>query len=212
MKKIGVIGSGIVATTLAAGFLKHGYQVMIGSRDKAKRDELEKSTGAKAGTFEEVAAFAEIVVLSVKGSAAESIASSLATHLSGKTVIDTSNPIADLPPQNGVLHFFTTLESSLMESLQKKASGANFVKAFNCVGSAHMIDPKFELKPTMFICGNNSSAKNEVKELLLKVGWEIEDMGNAEAARAIEPLCILWCIPGMRENRWNHAFKLMKSK
>jgi hypothetical protein len=35
-------------------------------------------------------------------------------------------------------------------------------------------------------------------------------MGGAEAARAIEPLCILWCIPGFRQNDWVYAFKLLK--
>jgi Predicted dinucleotide-binding enzymes len=212
MKKIGIIGSGIVASTLAGGLVKHGYHVMIGSRDKIKRDELEKKTGAKSGTFEEVAAFGEIVILSVKGTVAESVVTSLSPMLKGKTVIDTTNPIADLPPQNGVLHFFTTLESSLMEQLQKKAPEAHFVKAFSCVGSAFMIDPGFDQKPSMFICGDHNDAKNEVTELLKKVGWEVEDMGNVESARAIEPLCMLWCIPGMRENRWNHAFKLLKGK
>jgi 8-hydroxy-5-deazaflavin:NADPH oxidoreductase len=111
-----------------------------------------------------------------------------------------------------VLHYFTTLEESLFERLQKLAPKANLVKAFNSVGNAFMIDPEFELKPTMFICGNNDSAKKSVATLLQNVGWEVEDMGNMESARAIEPLCMLWCIPGMRENKWNHAFKLMKSK
>jgi predicted dinucleotide-binding enzyme len=97
-----------------------------------------------------------------------------------------------------------------MERLQKTAVKADFVKAFNSVGNAFMIDPEFELKPTMFICGNNVSAKKEVSALLENVGWEVEDMGNAESARAIEPLCILWCIPGLLQNRWNHAFKLLK--
>ena len=212
MKKIGIIGSGIVAKTLASGFVKHGYHVMIGSRDKAKHDELEKLTGAKAGTFEEAAAFGEMNVLSVKGLVAESVIASLTAQLAGKTVIDTSNPIAELPPDNGVIHFFTTFDSSLMERLQKKAPEVNFVKAFSCVGSHFMIDPKFESKPTMFICGNNANAKKDVVSLLDKIGWETEDMGFVEAARAIEPLCMLWCIPGMRENRWNHAFKLLKSK
>jgi len=35
-------------------------------------------------------------------------------------------------------------------------------------------------------------------------------MGKVEAARAIEPLCILWCIPGMIRGQWMHAFKLLK--
>lgn len=63
----------------------------------------------------------------------------------------------------------------------------------------------------MFICGNNADAKNGVIEILERFGWEIEDMGLVEAARAIEPLCILWCIPGFLHNQWMHAFKLLKA-
>jgi len=212
MKKIGIIGSGIVAKVLATGFIKHGHPVMLGSRDKSKRELLQKEIGALTGTFEETASFGDIVIFAVKGTAAESVISSLTDRLSGKTVIDTTNPIAEKPPVNGVIQFFTSLEESLLERLQKLAPGVNFVKAFNSIGNAFMIDPEFEIKPTMFICGNNASAKKDVTNLLEKVGWEIEDMGNAESARAIEPLCMLWCIPGILENKWNHAFKLLKKR
>jgi predicted dinucleotide-binding enzyme len=126
-------------------------------------------------------------------------------------VIDATNPIADAAPENGVLKFFTDLSSSLMEELQKKFSQANFVKAFSCVGNALMVNPDFGgTKPTMFIAGNNDDSKKAVKQILDSFGWEIEDMGKVEAARAIEPLCILWCIPGFLENKWMHAFKLLK--
>lgn len=211
MKKIGIIGSGIVGKTLAGGLVKHGYQVMIGSRDKAKLEELKKETGASTGTFGEAAGFGDIVVLTVKGVASEALVGSLRDILAGKTVLDTTNPIAEKPPISGVLHFFTSLDESLMERLQKLAPEANFVKAFNSVGAYFMIDPKFELTPTMFICGNNAQAKNDVGSLIRELGWEVEDMGNIEAARALEPLCMLWCIPGLRENKWGHAFKLMKT-
>ena len=210
MKKIGIIGSGIVAKVLATGLSRHGYTVMLGSGDKEKREKLNKETGLMTGSFVESALFGEIIILAVKGTSAEKVVSTLKEQLSGKTVIDTTNPIADKPPVNGVIQYFTSLEESLMERLQKTAVNANFVKAFNSVGNSFMIDPEFELKPTMFICGNNVSAKEEVSALLTKVGWEAEDMGNAESARAIEPLCMLWCIPGFIGNRWNHAFKLLK--
>jgi len=62
----------------------------------------------------------------------------------------------------------------------------------------------------MFICGNDPDAKRVVSEVLQDFGWEAEDMGAAESARALEPLCQLWCIPGLRSNQWNHAFKLLK--
>jgi predicted dinucleotide-binding enzyme len=74
-----------------------------------------------------------------------------------------------------------------------------------------MVNPKFPGgKPTMFICGNNGKAKEMVREVLTQFDWETEDMGAIEAARAIEPLCMLWCIPGISQNKWAHAFKLLK--
>lgn len=213
--KVAVIGSGIVGETLAGGFLKYGHQVMRGTRSPEKLRDWAAKAGSHAstGTFDKAAQFGELVVLAVKGTAAEnSIQLCGAANLAGKTVIDATNPIADAPPVNGVLQFFTGPNESLMERLQKKAPQAHFVKAFSCVGNAFMVNPNFGgLKPTMFICGNNEGAKAKTRELLTQFGWETEDMGAIEAARAIEPLCMLWCIPGLRAGTWNHAFKLLKS-
>ena len=210
MKKIGIIGSGVVGKVLATGFNKHGYMVMLGSGDKSKREQFKKETGIQTGTFDETAVFGDIIILAVKGSVAENVISSLSGKILGKVVIDATNPIAEKPPVNGVIQYFTSLDNSLMERLQKLVPEAHFVKALNSVGNAFMIDPDFGQKPSMFICGNNASAKKDVASLLEKVGWEVEDMGNVESARAIEPLCILWCIPGFRENKWSHALKLLK--
>ncbi len=85
------------------------------------------------------------------------------------------------------------------------------MKAFSCVGNALMVNPSLPGgKPTMFVCGNDEGAKRQVTGILDQFGWETEDMGAAEAARAIEPLCMLWCIPGFRKNDWVHAFKLLR--
>ncbi len=214
MKKVGILGSGIVARTLGNGFLKHGYEVMLGSRDTGKLAEWKEKGGAMAhtGSFGDTARFGDIIVLAVKGSmACEVIDMAGPDNLHWKTVIDTTNPIADAPPENGVLRFFTNLEESLLERLQTRFPEIHFVKAFNSVGSAYMVDPQFAEKPTMFTCGNNDASRKEVHEILVKFGWEIEDMGKAAAARAIEPLCMLWCIPGMLQGRWNHAFRLIKA-
>lgn len=211
--KIGILGSGPVAQALAGAFIKYGYQIMLGSRNPEKLKVWQEHTGhgVQTGSFEEAAQFGELVVLAVKGVAAES-ALKLAglNNLKDKTIIDVTNPIADLAPDNGVLRFFTTLDQSLMEQLQLLAPDSNFVKAFNSVGNAVMVDPNYgDIKPTMFICGDNDQAKEAVTEILEKFGWEVADMGGKEAARAIEPLCILWCIPGLLRNEWNHAFKLL---
>jgi 8-hydroxy-5-deazaflavin:NADPH oxidoreductase len=213
MAKVAILGSGDVGKALAKGFLKHGYQVAIGSDHLEKLAEFKRENPQmETATFEQAAQLGDIVVLCVKGTVAEKIVEKVKTYISGKTVIDATNPIADAPPQNGVLKFFTSLEESLMERLQKIAPEAQFVKAFNSIGSELMINPHFRdnTKPTMFICGNNYAAKKNVHEILEKFGFEIEDMGKAESARAIEPLCILWCIRGFLRNEWAHAFKLLK--
>jgi predicted dinucleotide-binding enzyme len=213
MKKIGIIGSGIVAKTLGAGFVKHGYQVMLGTRNLEKLKEWQASQGdqAKIGSFEDAAVYGDIIVLAVKGTAAkQALDLTGASSIQSKTIIDATNPISNREPVNGVLHFFTNQNESLMEQLQSAYPLSNFVKAFSSVGSAAMVNPKFSIKPSMFICGNDEEAKSQVAEIVNQFGWEVEDMGAVEAARAIEPLCMLWCIPGFLNNQWSHAFKLLK--
>jgi predicted dinucleotide-binding enzyme len=214
MEKIAVLGSGPVGQTLADGFIKHGYSVMRGSREPAKLEAWKSAAGDKGriGSFEDAASFGDIIVLAVKGGAAESVLELAGLrNLEGKTILDTTNPIADKPPVNGVIQFFTGPNESLMERLQAKAPAARFVKAFSCVGNAFMVNPSFaDQKPTMFICGSNADAKRQANDVLKRFGWEVEDFGDIESARAIEPLCMLWCIPGMRGGGWSHAFKLLK--
>jgi len=210
--KVGVLGSGDVAKTLAGGFIKHGHQVKLGTRSPAKLVQWASTDRSVAlGTFAEAAQFGELVVVAVKGTAArEALELAGKSNVAGKTIVDATNPIADAPPVNGVLKFFTNLDESLMERLQNAFPEAHFVKAFSSVGNACMVNPQFQGgKPTMFICGNSESAKAAVRGVLDQFGWETADMGKAEAARAIEPLCMLWCIPGFLRNDWVHAFKLL---
>ena len=210
---IGVIGSGVVGETLANGFLAHGHQVTRGSRDPSKLAAWAAAAAprGRAGTFEEAARAGDLVVLAVKGTGAISAVEACAAAIAGKTVVDTTNPIADAPPVNGVLRFFTGPNESLLEQLQARVPQARFVKAFSCVGSALMVNPALSGgRPTMFVCGNDDAAKQQVAGLLDQLGWDTEDCGAAEAARAIEPLCMLWCIPGFRRNDWVHAFKLLR--
>ena len=212
--KIGIIGSGIVGRVLGTAFLEEGDRVMLGTRN-VKKEEVVKwkseNQRGEVGTFSETASFAELIVLATGGAVTlDAISQAGIENFSGKIVIDTTNPIAAKPSINGVLQFFTSLDRSLMEDIQQHIPEAKVVKAFNSVGNALMYKPKFKDVPTMFICGNDNDAKQEVRNILKKFGWDTEDMGKVESARAIEPLCILWCIPGMLENRWTHAFKLLK--
>lgn len=210
--KIGIIGSGVVAQTLAAGFIRHGHEVTLGTRDVSKlADFAARTPGARVAGGAEAAAFGDVVVLAVKGGAALQAARDAGAGLEGKPVLDATNPIADAAPVDGVLPYFTGRNESLMEWLQEAHPRARFVKAFNSVGAARMVDPDFgATRPTMFIAGNDADAKATATTLLAQLGWEAADMGSAVAARAIEPLAMLWCIPGFREGSWMHAFKLLR--
>jgi len=214
--KIGIIGSGIVGQVLAKAFLSEGFEVMLGTRNPAKEEVVKwkkDNPNGEAGSFEETAKFGDLLVLATGGSVAiDAIKLAGIDNFNNKTVIDATNPIAAAPPVNGVIKFFTNLDESLMETIANVIPGAKLVKAFNSVGNSLMYKPAFAGgPPTMFICGNDADAKNTVTSILTNFGWETEDMGSIEAARAIEPLCILWCIPGMLRNQWTHAFKLLKS-
>ena len=212
MPTFGVLGSGDVGQVLAKGLKDHGYQVRIGSRTPAKLAKYSKEMGITAGTFGEVGRWGEALVLSVLGSAAESVMELVGKEqVTGKLIIDTTNPLTEDPPEQGVLRSFTGPNESLMERLQRAYPAAHFVKAFNSVGSARMVDPDFQgVRPTMFYCGNDAGAKATVARVLDQFGWETADMGGVLAARAIEPLAMLWCIPGFLEDSWTHAFKLLR--
>ena len=214
--KIGILGSGLVGRVLGTAFITEGNEVMLGTRNVTK-DEIVKwlaeNPGAKAGSFEDTASFGDLIVLATSGDITAGVIKTAGyQNFAGKVVIDATNPIDHTrAPVNGVLPFFSKPEGSLMEHLQAIIPEAKLVKAFNSVGNSFMYKPDFNgQKPTMFICGNDEDANKSVTAIVDSFGWETADMGKAESARAIEPLCILWCIPGILNNQWTHAFKLLK--
>jgi len=192
--KIGILGSGEVAQSLGSGFLAHRHQPMLGTRDQAKlSDWVARNPGGAVGSPSDAAVFGELLVLAVKGAAAaDALRGAGVANLEGKIVIDATNPIADAPPKNGVLKFFTNLDESLMERLQREFAGPRFVKAFNSVGSACMVDPKFKGgRPTMFICGDDEKAKDgrrDSRGVRLGDGGHGRSRGGASHRAAVHAL------------------------
>lgn len=214
--KIGILGSGAVGKALAIGITSEGNEVMLGTRDPKASKITEWLSGAgkgiTAGTFDETAGFGEMIVLCPLYRAIDEVINLAGKkNFEGKIVIDTTNPIAEEPPVNGVLKYVKTAEGSAGEHIQNMLPNSHVVKAFNSIGSGYMYKPKFEDgQPTMFICGNNDEAKSTVTGLLEKFGWDVMDSGGIEASNALEGLCIIWCARGFKEGQWNHAFKLLK--
>jgi predicted dinucleotide-binding enzyme len=208
--KAGILGSGDVAKALAAGFLGRGDAVMMGTRDPAKLNEwLEQHPKASVGSFKDAATFGEIVIVATRGTAAVSVIESAgAAAFDGKLVIDATNPLRfdETGPQLAV-----GFNDSLGEQVQRALPGARVVKAFNTVGSQHMVHPQFDGgPPTMFFAGNDDGAKQTVAAILRDFGWDVADLGGIESARYLEPMCMAWVVYGRGAGNWHHAFKLLR--
>lgn len=212
-KSYALLGTGDVAQSLARGLRALGHPVMLAGRDAnataAKLAAFAAETGVRTGDYAQAAAFGDAVFLAVKGSSAAEALKAAGPALQGKLVIDATNPIADAPPEHGVLRFFTGPNDSLGERLQRDFPALRLVKAFNTVGAGLFFRPQLSGIGSMFIAGNDEAAKAEVAELVRAFGWEPYDCGRIEAARATEPLCQLWCLPGLLRNDWVHAFKVI---
>ena len=209
--KIGILGSGEVGKALARGFLAHGHQVRIGSREPEKLRDFVESAGANisAGTFAETAEFGELIVLALLGVATDA-ALRLAgpTNFAGKVVIDATNPLdfsGGMPPK-----LFIGTTDSLGERIQRWLPDAQVVKAFNTVGNAFFVNPDFPGgPPDMFIVGNHDDAKQVVADICRRFGWGVIDLGGIDASRYLEPMCMVWVLHGARSGSWNHAFKML---
>jgi predicted dinucleotide-binding enzyme len=213
---IGIIGSGAVGRTIGAGLAHVGHTVMIGSRtpqsDALREWKSSAGPNARTGTLQETAAFGDVMIVATKYEGTHN-ALTLAgiDAFAGKVVIDTTNPISSPPTPEGLIGYSVGTTDSAAENIQRWLPAARVVKAFSVIGSRDMVNPSFPGgAPDMYICGNDAAAKQTVTALLRELGWtSVIDCGLIEAARAIEPLAILWCIYGFRTGGWRHGFRIL---
>jgi predicted dinucleotide-binding enzyme len=198
---------------MGTGCIDLGYSVKLGSRqpDSQRTKEWVQGSGenASAGTYEEAAAFANVIILATRGSATEAaVRSAGLANFSGKIVIDVTNPL-DFP-ENQPPQLFTSAADSLGERLQALLPDARVVKAFNSVGANLFVKPDFGgERADMFLAGNDPEAKRIISGLCDKWHWRAVDVGGIDAARALEALVLLWMRYGTVTGKWNHAFKLV---
>jgi 8-hydroxy-5-deazaflavin:NADPH oxidoreductase len=208
--KIGILGSGSAGQTLGRGLLGLGHTVMIGSGDPAKLDPWLQDAGpaASAGTFADAAHFGDVVILSVRGSAAEKVLESAGLDsFDAKVLIDASDPLDFSSGRPGL---FVGTTDSLGERVQRFVPRAFVVKAFNIVVADVMINPSLSGgEPDMFIAGNDDQAKQVVTGLLTEFGWPVVDLGDIENARWLEALSLAWVVYSHRTGKTHHAFKLV---
>jgi predicted dinucleotide-binding enzyme len=199
--RIAILGSGAVGQALSRGLARHGHDVVIGTRKESVED-LPVATPDKAVQD------ADLVFLSVLGTAAVDVVTGLGEQLRGKVVVDTTNP---LDFSSGAPALFVGHTDSLGEQVQRAVPEAHVVKAYNIVGNALMVDPDVPGgPPTMLIGGNSDEAKAKVTDLLESTGWDVVDLGGIEVSRHLEPMCIAWVLCGFRTGSWQHAFRLLR--
>jgi len=197
--RIGVLGTGVVGKTVATKLIEVGHEVKMGSREAGGENALGWASGAgenaSEGSFADAASHGELVVNATSGMhSLEALEAAGAENLAGKTLMDIANPLdfsKGMPPTLLVCN-----EDSLGESIQRAFPDASVVKALNTVSAGVMVDPSSLGEATdIFVCGNESSAKAQVIELLETFGWlsgDILDLGDITAARGTEMYLPLW--------------------
>lgn len=209
--KIGVIGAGNVGGALGKLWARKGHEILFGVRDPqaASLQELLKSAdgNARAANVRDAASFGELIVLATPWPATEEAIKS-AGSLAGKVLVDCTNPLA--PDLSGLV---IGTNNSAAEEVSRWAQGAKVVKAFNTIGAVNFENPRFgSQSASMFICGDDASAKSMVATLAAELNFDVVDTGPLIAARWLEPLAMLWIHLAFKQGLGptGHAFKLLR--
>jgi 8-hydroxy-5-deazaflavin:NADPH oxidoreductase len=181
--QLGILGTGHVATTLAAAWSSK-HEIALGSRDPAVKD-----VGHRVVPLADAITAADVVVNAILGAVAVEVISGIPAGIfGGKTLIDVANattPSFDLVYPN----------SSLAEQLQDARPDANVVKTLNSTAITFGVNPA-QLGPTsVFLSGNSDQAKAQAAELLQDLGWsadDIIDLGGVHTARGPEHYLVLF--------------------
>lgn len=197
--KVGVLGTGAVGQTLAGKLVSVGHQVVMGARqagnDRAAAWAASAGPSASAGTFADAAAHGDLIVNATAGTASlDALDAAGADNLAGKVLVDVANPLdfsAGMPPSLSVCN-----TDSLGERIQQRFPEARVVKTLNTVNADVMVQPGIVPgSHTMFLCGNDATAKQEVRTLLESFGWrpaDLLDLGDIGGSRGMEMYLPLW--------------------
>lgn len=211
-KTVAILGTGVVGISLAKGFAARGAQVIFATRDAGGNKAVEAVAAvptARTATFAEAAQRADMAVVALPWSGLEAGLKAAGEHnLAGKLVIDASNP---LDFSSGAPQLAIGFTDSAGEHVQRLLPLAKVVKAFNTIGAAHMVEPKFaDGTPDMFIAGNDAGAKGETVAILRTFGWrDAIDFGDITTSRLLEPLAMMWITYGLRNDHWTHGVSFL---
>lgn len=208
--KIGILGTGVVGQTIAEKLVQLGHQVMMGTRSKvetlsktgkdnfgrpAVSEWLKNNSKVQFGTYSEASSFGEFLVNATSGvGSVEALKQAGENNLANKVLLDISNPLdfsKGMPPTLTICN-----TDSLGEQIQRTFPKTKVVKSLNTLTAYLMVNPKLLPEPTnIFLNGNDSNAKAEVKKLLSSFGWnekDIIDMGDISTSRGTEQILPIW--------------------
>jgi len=204
--KIAIIGAGHVGGALGKAWAKAGHYIIFGVRNPGKGKTqpplAEIGVGATSMTLPDAARSSEIIVLATPWQAVPDAINALG-DLRGKVLIDCTNPLS--LAGDGSLSLSLGSTTSGAEEVEKLATGAHVVKAFNTYGWENFADAAYPnaagLKPVMFYCGDHDAAKETVHQLAADLGFEPVDTGGLGMARSLEPMALLWIRLSIRTGR-----------
>lgn len=208
--KIGIIGAGDVGGTLGMRWRQKGHEIMFGVRNRKSQNvqkliELDKNL--KFGEIRETVVFGDVIVFAVPWTSVEETIL-IAGNLTDKILIDPTNPLT--PDLKGL-----ALENtSAAEKISNLTKSAKVVKAFNMIGAKTLSNLIYDSqRADLFICGDDSHAKQIVRELAIDIGFDVIDVGPLVNARLLESLALLWIELAFRQKLGpNIAFKLLRRK
>lgn len=196
---IAVLGTGNVGQTIATRLVSLGHSIWMGSRTADNQNAVAWAQGSgehgHAGTFADAAEHGDVIFVCTQGvHTLDALTMTGANNLSGKTVIDVSNPLDfsnGMPPTLSVCN-----SDSVGEQIQQTFPDAHVVKSLNTMNCSIMVDPaSVGGDHVVFVCGNSEAAKGETRKLLGEFGWRGEsiiDLGDITAARGTEMFLPLW--------------------
>jgi predicted dinucleotide-binding enzyme len=213
--KIGILGTGIVGSTLGTKLVQLGHDVRMGSRtagnDKAKAWVKQAGGKASEGSFADAAAHAEVVFNCTSGMVSlDALKAAGAKNLDGKVLVDVANPLdfsKGMPPSLSVSN-----TDSLGEQIQRAYPKAKVVKAFNTMNANVMVEPsRVPGQHSAFVCGNDAGAKAQVRDIMESFGWkDLIDLGDITAARGQEMILPFWLRIFVTLNNPNFNFHIAR--
>lgn len=178
--RIAVIGRGKVGSALGRGWASAGHAVLWGVRSPEAADEA---------TLPQACGTAEVVVLATPFAAVDAVLAA-AGDLSGRIVIDCTNPLA---MRDGRLALAPVAEGSGAAHVAARAPGAAVFKTLNQTGAENLAAAAaYDPRPVMFVAGDDPAGKASVLGLARDLGFDAADAGPLANASLLEAFALLW--------------------